>query len=119
MRQTLFVPDEVKESISRHLYGASARAVEGYYSAHEDEDTLTGDLGATLRISNQRVVVNNPEVGGTWTWSLTYYKFRGRGKKANESVVGADAIFEVEVDWNERNKQKKCSLFQAKNQWKG
>lgn len=117
MARTLFIPEEVKDSISRHLYTGSAKAVEGYVSANEDEDTLTGDLGACLRIGTQKVEVKNVEIGGTWTWSLTYYKFRGRGKGASESFIGADGILELSINWNSQNEQKKSLLFQAKNQW--
>lgn len=119
MPQTLFIPDEVKDSISRHLYAGTARAVEGYLSGNEDEDTLTGDMGACLRIGTQRVKVENVEIGGNWTWSLTYHKLRGRGRRASESFVGADGLFELSIKWNEQNEQKKSILFQAKNAWIG
>jgi hypothetical protein len=121
VRRRLFIPEEVKDSISTHLYTSTARAVEGYMSGNEDEDTLTGDLGATLRIGTQRVQVPpTREVGGTWTWSITYYKFRGRGKGATENYLGADGILELSVQWNDRDDdEKKCLLFQAKNQWQG
>jgi hypothetical protein len=117
LARPLLIPDEVKKSITAHLSASMVRAVAGYLSANEDEDTLTGDLGASLRIGSQRVRVENVEIGGTWTWSLTYYKFRGRGPKASESFLGADGIFELSVKWNEENEDKKSVLFQAKNSW--
>ncbi len=118
MRRRLFIPDEVKDSISSHLYASTAKAIGGYLSGNEDEDTLTGDLGASLRISSQKVdVPAGQEVSGPWTWSITYYKFRGRGNKATENLLGADGIFELSVNWNVGNIEKKCLLFQAKNQW--
>jgi hypothetical protein len=118
VRRRLFIPDAVKESISQHLYASTAEAVNGYLSGHEDEDSLTGDLGASLRIGTQTVhIPEGQEVSGSWTWSITYYKFRGRGKKATEKVLGADGIFELAVNWGTQNNEKKCLLFQAKNQW--
>lgn len=119
MRRRLFIPDAVKDSISSHLHASHAKAVEGYLSGNEDEDTLTGDLGASVRIGNQRVYVpEGQEVSGTWTWSITYYKFRGRGNKATENYLGADGIFELSINWSAGQEQKKCLLFQAKNQWR-
>jgi hypothetical protein len=107
----------VKDSIASHVSASLKAAVAGYLSANEDEDTLTGDLGACLRIGSQRVTVDDFEIEGTWTWSLTYYKFRGRGKKATESFLGADGIFELSVQLNDENEEKKSLLFQAKNDW--
>ena len=73
MRRHIFIPDAVKESISQHLYNGTAKAVNGYLSGHEDEDSLTGDLGASLRIGIQTVnVPEDQEVSGPWTWSITY-----------------------------------------------
>lgn len=118
MRQKIFLPEEVKNSISTHIYSSTAKAVEEYLSGNEDEDSLTGDLGATLRIKDQRVNVLESQVSGIWTWSITYYKFRGRGKGATENLVGADGIFELNLIWGKENVQKKCVLFQAKNQWR-
>ena len=95
-----------------------SKAVEGYISGNEDEDTLTGDLGASLRTNSQKVdVPPGNEISGIWTWSITYYKFRGRGNKATENAIGADGIFELKLNWGNNESQKKCILFQAKNRW--
>ena len=55
-RSKLNIPEEVKLKIREHLSKSYINALEGYNSANEEEDTLTGDLGATLRIKNQKVV---------------------------------------------------------------
>src|SRR5437660_420339 len=115
-REDLYIPEAVKASISRHLYLTTARAVDGYLSASEDEDVLTGSLGASLRANTQKVLVTQDEINGTWTWSIGYYKFRGRGKNATEKLTGADGIFELIVTGPARS-QKKSLLFQAKNNW--
>ncbi|HEV7857283.1 MAG TPA: hypothetical protein VGO91_01405 [Pyrinomonadaceae bacterium] len=122
MRGNLYIPEEVKESISSHPYASIAKAVEGYVSGSEEEDTLTGGLGENLRISNQKVDVPvGQEISGSWTWSITFHKFRGRGNNATENLLGADGIFELSVGRGDiqANTQKKCLLFQAKNQWQG
>ncbi|TBO44472.1 hypothetical protein [Pedobacter kyonggii] len=81
-RRTLSIPYEVKNAIKNHLKEHCEIALEGYESANEEEDTLTGDLGATLRIRNQKVEVKEAQAGnqGTWNWSINYHKFRGRGQ---------------------------------------
>ncbi len=119
MRRRLFIPQQVKESISNHLRLAVAKAVDGYVSACEDEDTMTGHLGALLRIKNKRVTVppERQEIWGVWTWSLDYYKFRGRGKGATETYLGADGLFELSLNMGSR-KETKSLLFQSKLDWK-
>lgn len=117
MRRQLYIPTQVKESIKKHFHDSILRATAGYLSANEDEDTLTGHLGALLSIGSQKVQVTDNEVPGIWTWSINYYKFRGRGKKATENIVGADGIFELIIDYGNNQSSKKSLLFQAKNNW--
>jgi hypothetical protein len=117
MKRKLYIPEEVKFSILTHLQDSINKAISGYLSAYEDEDTLTGHLGACLKA---RKTVQVPSAGnkleGKWTWSIDYYKFRGRGADATESYLGADGIFELTLNYaNEL--QKKSLLFQAKKEW--
>jgi len=118
MPRRLYIPHQVKESISNHLHLAVAKAVDGYISACEDEDTMTGHLGALLRVKNKRVTVpsEGQEIWGVWTWSLDYYKFRGRGKGATEAYLGADGLFELSLNIGYR-KETKSLLFQSKLDW--
>jgi len=96
MRRRLYIPDEVKANIRAHLETAIQNTVEGFDSASEDEDTMTGHLGARLQVRVQRVMVPRPnEIPGEWRWAIKYYKFRGRGPAATERFLGADGIFEL------------------------
>ncbi|MEB2776380.1 J domain-containing protein [Algoriphagus sp. D3-2-R+10] len=116
-RRPLSIPEEVKVKIREHISESYKNALDGYYSANEEEDALTGDLGATLRVKNQKVIVKSEKQSGTWTWSINYHKFRGRGPGATESLLGADGIFELSL--KEGNYiQKKNLLFQSKMNWK-
>ena len=76
-RKRLNIPEEVKIKIRQHLSESYLNAIDGYDSASEEVDTLTGDLGASLRIKNQKVIVDNNQDKrpGTWTWSINYHKF--------------------------------------------
>lgn len=117
-RKTLSIPPEVKESIKNHLKAKCQEALYGYHSSSEEEDSLTGDLGATLRIRDKRVTVQNQEVGkeGTWMWSMDYIKFRGRGQNATESILGADGVFELTLNAG-GFQERKTILFQTKKDW--
>ncbi len=116
MARRLYIPREVKESIAKHIHESVKKAIDGYLSANEDEDTLTGHLGASLRIKNQKVEVQEEQTTGTWKWSIDYYKFRGRGRNATENFLGADGIFEIQLNTRYRT-EKKSLLFQAKKEW--
>lgn len=49
MARRLYIPAQVLDAISTHLSTAVEKAIQGFWSANEDEDTLTGHLGACLR----------------------------------------------------------------------
>lgn len=117
-RTRLNIPEEVKTKIKKHLSQRYKLAVDGYFSASEDEDTLTGDLGATFRIKGQKVFVENSQIEfpGEWTWSMDYHKFRGRGANATENALGADGLFELTLKIGNRI-EKKSILFQSKINW--
>lgn len=116
MPYPLYIPSQVLDAISKHIADAVERAVDGFWSANEDEDTLTGHLGACLKIGVQTVHVTGDEINGPWKWSIDYAKFRGRGKNATESFLGADGIFELSLDHGFRTETKSL-LFQSKTDW--
>ncbi|WP_298893447.1 J domain-containing protein [uncultured Psychroserpens sp.] len=115
-RRKIYIPEQVKEDIRNHLNIKYKVALDGYFSANEDEDTLTGDFGGTLRARNRKVEVTQDEIKGVWSWSLNYTKFRGRGINATENRVGADGIIELELNRGYRV-EKKSILFQSKQNW--
>lgn len=102
----------VYEEISEHIREKCHEAEEGWQSANEDEDTLTGDLGATLR---RGWTTTHDDEGNPWKWRVTYKKFRGRGKGAVEKSIGADGILQIEVENSETGAMiDKGLLFQSK-----
>jgi hypothetical protein len=116
MARRLFIPAEVLDAISAHISTSIERAIQGFWSANEDEDTLTGHLGACLKTGMHTVIVTQDEINGPWKWSIDYAKFRGRGKNATEFYLGADGILELSVDMGSRTDTKSL-LFQAKTDW--
>lgn len=109
MRRQLNIPLLVKQAIEAHVRKRMAEVEERFHSAAEDEDTFTGHLGALLGTSERQVLVD----GQPWYWSIEYTKFRGRGKGATESYIGADGIFEIRVHGIEVAGRKSV-LFQSK-----
>jgi hypothetical protein len=110
----LYIPAEVEASIRDHVRNVVARMPEVFDSAEEDEDVVTGDFGALIRRGPVDVLVDTPEAGGTWSWSITYRKLRGRGPGATEKLTGADGIWEFTLDHGANGPQRKAALFQAK-----
>lgn len=104
------LPPAVYESVRKHLAARARVAIEGWESGADDEDVLTGDLGATLRTGWRSVHLRG---ASGWRWRVSYKKFRGRGPGAFEKSSGADGIFQVEIT-SETDKIFKGLLFQAK-----
>ncbi len=52
---------------------------------------------------------------GRWRWRISYKKFRSKGPKAFENIIGADGIFQIEIEQKGSVKlETKGILFQAK-----
>lgn len=117
MPRSLYIPGEVRSAIAAHIESATERAIGGFQSAQEDEDTLTGELGSSLRTSVHTIDVVDDQIPGPWKWSISYTKLRGRGANATERFLGADGIFELTVNYGIREDTKSL-LFQAKTDWR-
>jgi hypothetical protein len=113
---SIYLPEEVKASIAAHVIAAVAKAEALYNSAAQEEDSLTGQLGMALSSPVQSVTAVSNDRRGEWKWSISYTKFRGRGKGAPENIIGADGIFELRVTHG-GGIETKSLLFQAKNDW--
>lgn len=73
------LPDNVYEQIEEHLILMGDEAEEGWDAGNDEEDTLTGHLGAKLQT---RWSPTTRSDGRLWKWKVSYKKFRGRGPKA-------------------------------------
>jgi hypothetical protein len=104
------IPVPVYESIQNHLRTVASSAPTGWERNRAEEDSLTGDLGRAL--STRRSVLVNAN-GEDWRWSVTYKKFRGRGRDAFEKSSGADGIIQIETAVRDATFFKGV-LFQAK-----
>ncbi|WP_145980719.1 hypothetical protein [Magnetospirillum sp. ME-1] len=113
MRHNMYIPEAVRIDIAERLTEAINATVEEFESAWEDEDVVTGHLGGQMTTRRRKVMVDNVELGGVWTWSLHYRKFGGRGKGAPEKAIGADGIFELSLE-HQSYTDVKSLLFQSK-----
>lgn len=103
------LPPAVYGAVEDHITQQAARAHRGWEAGSDEEDTLTGHLGASLQRDWSTITVN----GAEWTWRMTYKKFRGRGPGAFERQIGADGILQLEVNLGVEIEFKGL-LFQAK-----
>lgn len=109
------MPQSVFASVQSHLRSGCLRGEKGWESGSEEEDTLTGDLCGSLRTDGW--VDLTDENGSSWKFRVTYKKFRGRGKGAEEKIFGTDGIVEVQIENVALGaKFGKGLLFQAKKQ---
>ena len=109
MIQTM--PPKLFEEIQKRLRTRSLIGEEGWYSGSDEEDTLTGDYCSSLRSSWKKRKFEKEN----WAWRITYKKFRSKGRDAEEKILGADGIVQLELI-NEQSKtlEAKGLLFQAK-----
>ncbi|MBR9802586.1 hypothetical protein GYB59_13285 [bacterium] len=108
------IPNQIIAQIQRHLRSRCRIAQQGFSQMEMDEDSVTGALGERLRTtrSQGRTAIVD---GATWRWKITSQKLRGRGPKAAETTVGADGLFQIEVeDVDGGQVWRKGMLFQAK-----
>lgn len=116
MVREIYIPREVKDSIKKHLDKSIKKARDGFESAYEEEDTLTGHLFGLMKINQQKVTVYDEEGSGVWKWYIDYKKFGSRGKGSTESIIGADGIIELHLFRN-GSEVSKSLLFQSKINW--
>jgi hypothetical protein len=103
------VPTPVKNSIRNHIQSSCSRGEEGWESAKQDEDTITGDFFGNLR--------NGWTKTADHSWRLVYNKFRGRGPNALEKEIGADGIITIHyTDSRKGVEYYKSLIFQAKKE---
>jgi hypothetical protein len=109
------IPPAVFKQLSARVREAGNSAHAGYEDFQEEEDALTGDLGAQIRNATNGIQVVDPATLVEWTVRTRLKKFRGRGDGALEKPTGADGIIQVEVlDTQGNVASAKGMLFQAK-----
>lgn len=110
------VPQDVLTAIADQYRVAATRAVSHFREEQADEDAVTGSLGTVMRDT----VNGSRTVGGAkYSWHTRQIRIRGRGRGAPESMVGADAILEINVRNGDEIVDSKLVPIQAKKEWNG
>lgn len=105
------VPDELLNVIRSFIIDACRKGEDVWENFSHEEDAITGAFLANFEKRPQAVRVRDE----IWRWNVDYFKFRGRGKGAFESVHGSDGIFQIIVKDQFGNVIfQKGLLFQAK-----
>jgi hypothetical protein len=97
----------------RYLAGVSDAQAKYPFSAG-DEDSLTGALGNSISMPSQMIFGDGQR---QYEYQIFYHKIRGRGPRAPEKLLGADGIFQIDVN-DERGRRRKGLPFQAKKGWR-
>src|SRR6266498_312121 len=112
------------ELIGQHIvdriagqYGAAvATALEHFESQQADEDRLTGALGQSMAMTVHGRAVGTD--GHEYAWKTELKSTRGRGRRASEKRLGADAFLEVVIrDELGVQLRRKTLPIQAKKRW--
>ncbi|MGV8994792.1 MAG: hypothetical protein ACOH1O_11875 [Flavobacterium sp.] len=105
------LPKDLSEEIKNKIKENSLKGEKGWKYSNQEEDSLLGHFLGTL-ITDKKYFEDSEKI---YEWEIFYNKFRGRGKNALESIIGADAIITLEIIDNiTNNKTVKSILFQAK-----
>lgn len=108
------MPRDVFTTLASRVRDSGNVAHRGYEDFREEEDSLTGDLGAQIRQATDGIRVTG-DGGREWIVRTRIKKFRGRGDGALEKPTGADGIVQVEVlDADGNLTAAKGMLFQSK-----
>lgn len=105
-----YIPVELLEEIKAHLRSRGNGAHIDYPSNRADEDSVTGAFSSSLRQPTTHRVID----GQDWRWNVSAKKFTGKGPRAQERMIGADAIVEFTLEDPLGNSIAKSLLFQAK-----
>jgi hypothetical protein len=103
--------ERVRRALSDHFRAAVAAAAQGYADDAADEDAVTGALGQALRGQGEIALPD----GRVLRWATRYRTLGGRGRNATERNLGAEGLFEVEMEDEEGDRSRKSLPFQARN----
>ena len=119
MATQFFIPQEVVQNIHDWVRKAELRTIADFPQTSADEDAVVESLGTRLRCQTRLVqVALGQEIPGLWRWSISHTRFGSKGRGAEEKIVGADVIVELDIRSSEQfRRDTKALLLQAKKQW--
>jgi len=107
----LLQDESLRRTLSDHYRTGVAAAVRGHAEDAADGEAVTAALGRALVGQGELTMAD----GRTVRWATRYRSLRGRGG-APERNLGAEGLFEVEMEDEEKDRSRKTLPFQA---WTG
>ncbi len=105
----LLQDESVRRSLSEHYRSGLAAAVRGYAEDTADGEAATAALGRALVGQGELTLADARIV----RWATRYRRLSGRGGGAPERNLGAEGLFEIEMEDEERDRSRKTLPFQA------
>jgi hypothetical protein len=104
--------DSVRRTLSERYREGVAEAVRGYAEGAGDTEAATEALGRALTGQGQLALAD----GRTVRWATRYRRLSGRGGRAPERNLGAEGLFEIEMEDEEKDRSRNTLPFSA---WSG
>jgi hypothetical protein len=108
----LLQDEGIRRALSDQYRVGVAAALRGHAEAGDDGEAITAALGRALTGQGEVALVG----GGTVRWATRYRRLRGRGRGAPDRNLGAEGLFEIEMEDEEKDRSRKTLPFQA---WTG
>jgi hypothetical protein len=108
-----YISSKTFNDIQKHLRASILKSENHWKFGSDEEDTITGDLCGQIVKDWSKFSENDKNEG---YWKIEYKKFRGRGKDAFESKIGADGIVQISIYRKSSPIFRKGILFQAKKE---
>jgi hypothetical protein len=108
----LLQDEGVRRTLSDHYRAGVAAAVRAFTEATDDGEAVTAALGRALVGQGELALAD----GRIVRWATRYRGLSGRGGSAPERNLGAEGLFEVEMEDEEKDRSRNTLPFQA---WMG
>ncbi|HSD29560.1 MAG TPA: hypothetical protein VLL75_19815 [Vicinamibacteria bacterium] len=108
----LLQDEGVRRTLADHYRAGVAAAVRGFTEAAGDGEATTAALGRALLGQGELALAD----GRIVRWTTRYRRLRGRGGGAPEKNLGAEGLFEIEMEDEEKDRSRNTLPFQA---WMG
>ncbi len=105
----LLQQDSVRRTLSDLYRAGVAAAVQGYTEAADDSEAATAALGRALAGQGELALAD----GRIVRWATRYRRLSGRGGGAAERNLGAEGLFEIEMEDEEKDRSRKTLPFRA------
>ncbi len=104
--------ENVRRTLSESYRAGVADALRAYADGEVDAEAATAALGRALAGQGQLALAD----GRVVRWATRYRRLRGQGRRGPERSLGAEGLFEIEMEDEEKDRSRKTLPFNA---WTG